>query len=674
MLDCGAMKAVRIAIIWCLTLATTTATGGAKNPPSLPDVFLITIDTLRADHVHCYGYNRAETPTLDNLCEDGIRFSQAFTPSPITNTSHATILTGLLPSLHGVTDFAVPLSTTHPTIAALLKGKGYRTAAFIGAVILDSRSLAPGFDRGFDFYDNFPEHSSLKTRWGTVERRGMTVVQHAEAWLSSHPTGARFVWVHLYDPHDPYEPPLPFSRIYKDRLYDGEIAYADWVLGKFADYLKSRGWYENSVVIVVGDHGEGLGEHNETTHGIFLYDSTTHVPLILKLPGRLERGRVVDEQVRTTDILPTILDIVGVPAPSSLSGRSLMPYLASTGLKGRTAFGETDYPLRFGWSPLRSVRTQEFKFIEAPRPELYDLHADPAELHNKYEPRNVTAQKLRGLLAEVGAKAKSATSSAAMSQSTSDKSRALGYFELPDVGSMSVTSVSEPSLLPDPKDHIEEQNLLHTAMMALDRGRTADARVALGKVLQINAESYNALQQLGAIELRAHEYANAEKHLKRARMIRPDDATAAFDEGVALEKMHNMLGARDALETSLRLSPSQVQARVLLGRVYLSLKDTKAATDQFEAALLLQPENVNAQLGIVRVEIIDAKFADALPKLLYLSTSNRDNLEVLELLAETCRRLGKNDLAEQAESRARLLRQHGQTSTKNQSAASPVDR
>jgi len=481
--------------------------------------------------------------------------------------------------------------------------------------------------------------------------------------------------VHLYDPHDPYEPPPPFSRIYKDRLYDGEIAYADSVLGKFANYLKSRGWYENSVVIVVGDHGEGLGEHNETTHGIFLYDSTTHVPLILKLPGRLDRGRVVDQQVRTTDVLPTVLDVVGVPAPASLSGKSLMPYLASADLKGRTAFGETDYPVRFGWSQLRSVRTEEFKFIEAPRPELYDLNADPGELHNKYESRNATVQNLRALLAEVGAKARSAGSSAAMvSQSTSDKAKALGYFGPTDTGNMSTTGVSDPSLLPDPKDHIEEQNLLHAAMIAVEESRFADARVALGRVLQISAESYNALQQLGAIELRAHEYANAERHLKRARMIRPDDATAAFDEGVALEKLHDMRGARDALEASLRLSPGQVQARELLGRVYLSLKDTKAATDQFEAALLLQPGNVNAQLGIVRAEMIEGKFAAALPKLLHLSTSNRDNVEVFELLAETSRRLSKTDAAEQAERRAKFLRQHGQTSDQNLPPAPPVDR
>jgi arylsulfatase A-like enzyme/cytochrome c-type biogenesis protein CcmH/NrfG len=659
------MKAVWIAILWCLTLGTTTAIGVAQSGPPFPDVFLITIDTLRADHLHCYGSNRVQTPTLDNLSEEGIRFSQAFTPSPITNTSHATILTGLLPSFHGVTDFGVPLATTLPTAAVLLKGRGYRTAAFIGSVILDSRSLAPGFDRGFDFYDNFPEHSSSKTRWDTVERRGMTVVQHAEAWLSSHPAGARFVWVHLYDPHDPYEPPPPFSRIYKDDLYDGEIAYADSVLGKFVRYLKSHGWYENSVVVVVGDHGEGLGEHNEKTHGIFLYDSTTHVPLILKLPGRLDRGRVVGQQVRTTDVLPTILDVVKIPAPSFLNGKSLMPYLASTDLKGRTAFGETDYPLRFGWSQLRSVRTDEFKFIEAPRSELYDLHADPAELHNEYEPRNVNAQKLRELLAEIGARPRSAEPSAAMvSQSISDKARAPGYLGRANTGNVGIAGASDPSLLPDPKDHIEEQNLLHTAMMSLEDSRFAEARAALGKVLQINADSYDALQQLAAIESRAHEYANAEKHLKRARMIRPDDATAAFDEAVALTKLHDVRGTRDALEASLRLSPSQVQARVLLGRVYLNLKDTKAATDQFEAALLLEPDNMSAQLGIAQGEIIDGKLADALPRLLHLSKSNPDNVEVFDLLAKASRRLGKNDTAEQAESRATFLRRHGKTSDK----------
>ena len=348
----------------------------ATTPPSKkvaqPDIFLITIDTLRADHVHCYGYDKVETPTLDALAADGIRFTEAFTPSPITNTSHTSILTGLLPSSHGVTDFAVPLSPEHATWAALLKKKGYHTAAFIGAVILDAKTLAPGLDQGFDFYDNFPEHAETKERWGRVERRGAEVVNHAEKWLTAHPTGQHFVWVHLYDPHDPYEPPAPFSDKYKDHLYDGEIAYADSVLGNFIAYLNKHGWYDNAMVIVVGDHGEGLGEHHEDTHGIFLYDSTTHVPLIVKMPHKTNAGKVVEAQVRTTDLLPTALDLLQIPAPSRLNGESLKPYFAAGSTSDRTAYGETDYPLRFGWAPLRAVRDGGYKFIQAPRPELYD--------------------------------------------------------------------------------------------------------------------------------------------------------------------------------------------------------------------------------------------------------------------------------------------------------------
>jgi arylsulfatase A-like enzyme len=233
------MSAVRKLVLGCVALSLVGISAAQRStrtaaPPARksPDVYLVTIDTLRADHVHCYGNQSFPTPALDSLAADGIRFENAFTPSPITNTSHTTILTGLLPSHHGVNDFAVPLASTHTTWAELLKSKGYHTAAFIGAVILDSKSLAPGLDRGFDYYDNFPEHAPTKSRWDRVERRGMEVVQHAETWLAAHPAGPHFVWVHLYDPHDPYEPPAPYSTEYQDDLYDGEIAYADSAFGQ----------------------------------------------------------------------------------------------------------------------------------------------------------------------------------------------------------------------------------------------------------------------------------------------------------------------------------------------------------------------------------------------------------------------------------------------------------
>src|SRR5229473_2141958 len=386
------MRVVPILLCCCLVADAGIARQTVLDQTSHRDVFLITIDTLRADHVHCYGYNRIRTPALDQLAKEGVRFAQAFTPSPITNSSHTSILTGLLPSSHGVSDFGVPLAATHPALA--------------------------------------------------------------ESWLNAHPTGPRFVWVHFYDPHDPYEPPPPYADIYKDRLYDGEIAYADSALGHFLAFLKKQGWYDAALIVAVGDHGEGLGEHHEDTHGIFLYDSTTHVPLLVKLPNRREAGKEVEAQVRTTDILPTILELLGLPIPETLDGASLTPFFTGSETTPRTVFGQTDYPLRFEWAPLRSVRKEGFKFIEAPKPELYDLRSDPRELHNEYEPWNADVQKLRKTLVELNeaSPASGKHQSFAVSADTIDELHALGYLGPADAGSS--TNVPEPSLLPDPKDMI----------------------------------------------------------------------------------------------------------------------------------------------------------------------------------------------------------------------------
>ena len=632
-------------------------TGSSQKP--LPDVYLVTIDTLRADHLHCYGYTQIQTPAMDALAREGFRFTKAFTPSPITNTSHTSILTGLLPSAHGVTDFAIPLAKTHPTWAELLKGRGYHTAAFIGAVILDSNTLAPGLDRGFDFYDNFPKHAPPQTHWGRVERRGMDVVQRAEAWLNTHPKGPHFVWIHLYDPHDPYEPPPPFAKVYKDRLYDGEIAYADSAFGKFVTYLKDRGWYQNAMIVVVGDHGEGLGEHGEETHGIFLYDSTTHVPLIIKIPGHIP-GKTVESQVRTTDLLPTTLDVLDISSAARFDGDSLKPYFGGKDTSNRVVFGETDYPLRFGWAPLRSVRADGFKFIEAPRPELYDLRTDPNELKNNYEPWAATVQKFRQQLADLRThNSPSHAPVGAVGTDTLNELRALGYLGPGDA--RSATNVPEPSLLPDPKDKIEEQNLLHTAMMAVDEGRLSEARPALERVLQLDPKSPMTLRQLGELELRASNYAKAAVYLKQAREVRPEDSTAAFYEAQALEKTGDLVGARDALDASLKLTPGQFDARLLLGQVYLGLKDYNSASDQFEAALLLQPENVEAQFGLAKGLIGNRHFKDAQQQLEPLLKSQPRNPEVFELMAEAYQGMGNKDEAERAETRAKALAATGDT-------------
>src|SRR5205085_3432857 len=293
-------------------------------------------------------------------------------------------------------------------------------------------------------------------------------------------------------------------------------------------YLKEQNWFEGALIVVVGDHGEGLGEHGEDTHGILLYDSTTHIPLIVKLPNEQEAGKVVVEQARTIDLLPTILDLLGVPVPASLDGTSLKPTFLGIEAPSRTVFGESDYPLRFGWAPLRSVRKDGFKFIEAPRPELYDLNRDAAELNNQYQASDTRVENSRAMLAELRAREipRDASKDAPQTDTT---------------GSV--------SSLPDPKDKIEEQNLLHAAMMASEDDRPADARKALQKVLEFDPKSATALRQLGELELQAGQYAVAAQHLKNAVAIRPGDAAAVFLEAEALAQANDPAGSRDAMET-----------------------------------------------------------------------------------------------------------------------------
>jgi|HubBroStandDraft_5_1064220.scaffolds.fasta_scaffold40206_2 arylsulfatase A-like enzyme/Flp pilus assembly protein TadD len=604
-----------------LGAAASGQTAAAHKSP--PDVYLITIDTLRADHVGCYGYKQIETPALDELAADGLRFTEAFTHSPITNTSHISILTGLLPSVHGVTDFGIPLAPQHVTAAELLKKQGYQTAAFIGAVILDSNTLAPGLDRGFDFYDNFPAKTDTKERWGRVERRGMEVVEHAEGWFDKHRNGPHFVWVHMYDPHDPYEPPAPFSEKYKDHLYDGEIAYADSALAHWIAYLKKAGAYDNAIIIVTGDHGEGLGEHGEETHGLFLYDSTLHIPLIVKMPAAANRGSVIDAEVRTTDILPTILSVTGVALPAELNGESLLPLVDKTSSAKRELFGETDYPLRWGWAPLRALRTEDAKLIEAPRPEFYDLQADAKELKNIYASDGAKVQSMQAEMAKWKAK-------------------------LPP----QANSSKPGEALADPKDKIEEQNLLHNAMLASDDNRSSDARQFLEKALQLDPDSPTGLRQLGELELNAGDFTKAAVHLKRACGLRPDDSTAALEWGEAAEKAGDWPGARDGLELSLKLSPSQTPARLKLGQVYLRLKDAKNAEDQFEAALLVDSDNNEGRLGLAEAQIEQSNFAGALPDLESFTKSDPKNIAALRLLARAYRGLGRERDAKRTEEQA----------------------
>src|SRR6266576_1217533 len=290
-----------------------------------PNIILITLDTTRADRMGFLGSSRGLTPNLDALAKQCVVFTRAYAQEPLTTPSHAALLTGTYPQFNHVADLGVPLAKDLPYLPDVLRRRGYHTAAFVGAYILDPKShTAPGFDRGFDTYDaGFHKRRAGEYRYSSVERRAEDVVKHALAWLNKHPQGPFFLWLHFYDPHDPYDPPEPFNSRFASAPYDGEIAYTDSVLGKFFATLHTRGLYQGTLIAVAADHGEAFGEHGELRHGIFVYDETIHVPLLFKLPGGRSAGKRIETRVALADVAPTILRLTGLPVPAAMQGQSL---------------------------------------------------------------------------------------------------------------------------------------------------------------------------------------------------------------------------------------------------------------------------------------------------------------------------------------------------------------
>src|SRR5260221_104279 len=345
-----------------------------------PNLLLVSIDTLRADHLGCYGYAAARPPTLDALAASGLRFAQATTVMPLTLPAHSSLLTGTFPAHHGVRDNGgFYLGDQETTLAEVLREKGYRTGGFVGAFVLDSRwGIAQGFERYFDDFD-LSRYEGVGM--DAVQRRGDEVVAKALEWLAAERERPFFAWVHLYDPHTPYDPPEPYRSQFPATLegaYDGEIAWSDALVGRLLAALREDGRLESTVLVVVGDHGESLGEHREQTHGFFVYDATVHIPMIMA--GPRVPARAVAEQVRIVDVMPTALDLLGVPVPKAVQGKSLLPLARGESL-GLLAVSESWYPrYHYGWSELKALRDGRYKLIDAPRRELYDLARDGGEL------------------------------------------------------------------------------------------------------------------------------------------------------------------------------------------------------------------------------------------------------------------------------------------------------
>jgi arylsulfatase A-like enzyme/tetratricopeptide (TPR) repeat protein len=383
-------KRLLIAVLLFVACRSRTNTPNLQNA----NVLLVTLDTTRADHIGTYGYAKAVTPHLDKLAAEGVVFEHCITPSGFTLPSHSSIMTGLYPPAHGVRlNGDAALGDVQNTLAERLKTKGYRTGAFVSAFVLDGRwGLAQGFD---NYDDKFHITADQRLDLSRVQRPGNKVVDLALQWLQQDKTKPFFAWVHLYDAHTPYEPPAPLTG------YDGEITFADAQVGRLIEWLERSGLKENTVVIITADHGEGLGSHGESEHGYYVYDYAVRVPLIVRMPGT--SGLRIGAQVRTTDIMPTILDAVGREAAGNIDGQSLLPLIADPQREHpRYAYSEAmSSKLQYGWSALYSLRTVDHKFIEAPRSELYDLRSDPGETSNRLDDQRRVARELKDALQRI---------------------------------------------------------------------------------------------------------------------------------------------------------------------------------------------------------------------------------------------------------------------------------
>src|SRR5271155_5030921 len=448
------------------TASHSTARKTRGPEKTFPNIVLITLDTTRADRMGFLGSRRGLTPNLDGLARQSAVFTRAYAQAPLTSPSHATILTGTYPQFHQVYDFPDVLAEDLPYAPAILRSRGYHTAAFIGSIALDPNGGAPGFDRGFDTYDagfSTAAFDKEEDRYRTVERRGGEVVEHALAWLNSHPQGPFFMWVHLYDPHEPYEPPEPYRSSYAAEPYDGEIAYTDSAVGKLLRELKARGLYDGTMIAVMADHGESLGAHGENNHGFFLYDETIRVPLVIKLPQAGAAEKRIENRVELVDVMPTLLQIAGAAVPAEVQGKSLVGLMkageaeATDSWRDRPAYSESDYPhIAFGWSALQSLRTGKYLYIQAPRRELYDQTVDPEAEHNLAATSPAVADTLGGQVRAIREKTTSkraapklsAEKVAALYPAAQAKLASLGYVAS---GSHVFKSSDQE---PDPKDKI----------------------------------------------------------------------------------------------------------------------------------------------------------------------------------------------------------------------------
>ncbi len=561
---------------WILSRATQ------KRSPDL-NVILITIDTLRADHVGAYGAGLARTPVLDSLASEGACFEHCVAQTPLTLPSHTSLLSSTYPQFNQVRDnggFQVPGALT--LVSETLKERGMATAAFIGAFVLHGKW---GLNQGFDTYsDRFDP-----ARYGKIllenEKRADEVLGDARKWLEKQGKRRFFVWIHLYDPHSPYDPPAPFDRSSPRAAYRGEVEYADGELGKFISFLKEDGLYDRSLIVVAADHGEGLRDHNEDGHGMFLYETTVHVPLILRAPRPFAR-RKIGEMVELVDVMPTVLDLLAIPAPKQWQGRSLWPLLdGKADDPAGQAYSETYSPrFHYGWSSLRSFTSGKLKYILAPRDELFDLVRDPQELHELAG--DGRRRDLRGrMMAFVSRSSRGALNSASGRQMSPDDQRrlaALGYLS-------GTVQVDESRPLADPKDKIGFSNDLTKATMLLEEKRPEESAVILERLTREEPELADAWSLLGNVNLKRGRKQAALDSFRRALALKPDNNFLMINVVKSLAGLGEVEAAAEENLRFLKVFPDDPALLEQLGYIRLRQKRPDEALNLLRRALGLDP-------------------------------------------------------------------------------------
>jgi choline-sulfatase len=580
----------------------------ASAPVSGP-IIVVSIDTLRADHLPAYGYRLVRTPAIDALAADGVVFERAYSHAPQTLPAHASLLSGRLPFETGVRDnIGFVVKPGERLLPQMLRERGFTTGGIVSAYVLRKET---GIGQGFDFFDGDMPPSSPELTIGQVQRDGGASEAIAEHWLDSQRSSRVFLFLHLYEPHKPYTPPARFAEF---APYDGEIAYADEIVGRLVRYLKTHQLYDQSTIVLLSDHGEGLGDHGEQEHGLFVYEEAIHVPLIVKQAGNLGAGRRVADVVQHLDVVPTILDYVKAPIPGNLHGRSLKPILEGTGhLPEQAVYSEALYArYHFGWSELTALTDGRYRYIKAPRPELYDLQRDPHERDNIAGDRVAAASALGGALDRLTANAK-IEAPAAVSAEARERLEALGY-----VGAQADVSHQPGDTLPDPKDKREVLERYRAAVDLAGQRQWLKAIAVLQDILTDEPEMADVWSQLATFASRADRYdlaVDAYKHFIELKPAEPDGYLGAAG---ALLRMRKLDDARAHAELAVQVAPerdrrSRASAHEMLAKIALARHDTDVARSEADLAHQADPTLPIPAFVEARLLYDQGRFEDAVP-------------------------------------------------------------